>query len=411
MEKPLAGIRVLDFTRLFAGPFCTMHLGDLGADVVKVEEPSGGDPIRAQGPPYHVGYGMSFFAGNRNKRSIVLDMGRPEGKTLGRRLALRADVIVENFRPGVMDRFGLGYEVLSQENPGLVYASLSGFGADGPFKDRGAFDLTIQAEGGYMSITGERGGAPVKLGTSAFDLICGLYAKGGILAALLQRGKTGRGQLIETSLLEAEIAFLVNAAMEYLITGNIPGKCGSEHPQLVPYKAFRTQDGWLVIGAGMQRLCESFLRVIRREDLLKDPRFVDLGARVANRDAVYGELDAEVLKYTTADLLQRLNAAGVPCSPVNNMAEVFRHPQVLHREMLQYLDHPVYGRVPTVGPAVKYSGYDVKADWTAPPMLGEHTWPVLKEWLGLSQSELETMAAAGIIAAPDAHLPKERQRS
>ncbi len=395
--KPLTGTRVVDFTRHFAGPFCTMLLGDLGADVVKIEEPGAGDPTRSLGPPFHHGLGMSFLAANRNKRSVALDLKRPEGRALARALLLRADVVVENFRPGVMERLGLGWERLAQENPGLVYAALSGYGADGPWSERGAFDLTIQAEGGYMSITGERGGAPIKLGTSAFDLVCGLYAKGGILAALLERARTGRGQRIETSLLEGQVSFLVNAAMEFLVAGRTPEKMGSEHPLSVPYKAFRTADGWLVIGAGTQNLCESFLAVLERRDLLSDERFATPAARVANRDHVYAILDDEVRRWPTADLAERLNKARVPCGVVNDMAHVFSHPQVLHRRMLQHLEHPRYGRLPALGAAVKYSGFDVSAEWTAPPELGEHTGAVLTEWLNLDHSRIHELATAGII--------------
>jgi succinate--hydroxymethylglutarate CoA-transferase len=396
MGKPLEGIRVADFTRLYAGPFCTMLLGDLGADVVKIEEPGEGDPIRAQGPPFHQGQGMSFLAANRNKRSVALDLRKPEGQDIARALAISADVVVENFRPGVMERLGLAYASLAASNPRLVYAGLSGFGADGPYAERAAFDLTIQAEGGYMSITGERGGAPVKLGTSAFDLICGLYAKGAIVTALLQRTSTGRGQRIETSLLEAEVSFLVNAAIQYLLTGDNPVKWGSEHPQVVPYKAFRTADGWLVIGAGVQALFEAFVRALGRADLIEDERFATLPARVANRDLVYEVLDVEVARWTSAELLERLAAAGVACSPVNDMAGVFSHPQVLHRGMLRHLEHPGYGRVPTIGPAVKYSASDIAAGWTAPPMLGQHTRVVLKEWLGADDARVSELVASGV---------------
>ncbi len=395
--KPLAGVRVADFTRLYAGPFCTMLLGDLGADVVKIEEPVTGDPIREQGPPFHRGHGMSFLAANRNKRSVAVDVRKAEGCQIARALALRADVVVENFRPGVMARLGLDYPGLAEESPGLIYASLSGFGADGPARDRGAFDLTIQAEAGYMSITGERGGAPIKLGTSAFDLVCGLYAKGAIAAALFQRTRTGRGQRIETSLLEAEVSFLVNAAMEYLLTGRNPEKWGSEHAQVVPYKAFRTADGWLVIGAGVQGLFESFVEVLGRDDLIGDERFATPAARVANRDQVYAVLDDEVRRWRTADLADRLTAAGVACSPVNDMAGVFTHPQVLHRGMLRHLEHPVYGRVPTLGPAVKYSGSDVAAGWTAPPAVGEHTRAVLQQWLELAERHVDDLVASGAV--------------
>jgi succinate---hydroxymethylglutarate CoA-transferase len=381
--KPLAGIRVLDFTRIYAGPYCSMLLGDHGADVVKVEMP-GGDPVRRQGPPFHHGMGMTFLAANRNKRSIVLDVKKREDLDRVRRLAARADVIVENFRPDVMPRLGLGYEELSRSSPGIVYASLSGMGADGPDADKGAFDLTIQAIGGFMSITGERGGKPIKVGTSIFDLVCGLNAYSAIVMSLYQRRQTGRGQHVETSLLESEVAFLVDAAMEYLVSGHVRERWGSEHSQIVPYKAFETLDGLVVIGAGYESVFQPFLEVIGRPDLLDDPRFATLAARVENRDAVYAVLDAEVRRHRTDDLLARMEKAGVPCARVNDMREVFDEPQVLHRRMRMNLKHPVYGDVPTIGPAVKYSGFDVTDGWSAPPLLGEHEAAILADWLGES---------------------------
>jgi len=379
--KPLAGIRVLDFTRIYAGPYCTMLLGDHGADVVKVEAPDG-DPLRRQGPPFHHGDGMSFLSANRNKRSIVLDLKRPEDRARALAMARRADVVVENFRPGVMERLGLGYDALAAENPRLVYASLSGMGADGPDAETGAFDLTIQAVGGFMSITGERGGAPIKLGTSVFDLLCGLNAYSGIVLSLYRRRETGTGQRVETSLLESEVAFLVDAAMEYLVTGHSRTRWGSEHSHLVPYKVFDTADGMVAIGAGYEDVFRPFLDVIGRRDLLDDPRFATLAARVSHRDAVYEVLDAEVRKHPTAELAQRMERAGVPCAPVNDMQQVFAHRQVLHRQMLQRLIHPQYGELPSIGPAVKFSGFDVAGGWQAPPLLGEHTRDVLADWLG-----------------------------
>lgn len=380
-RKPLSGIKVLDFTRLFAGPFCTMLLGDLGADVVKVEAPEG-DPIRYQGPPFYKNHAFSFLAANRNKRSVVIDMRSAEGKALALELAQKADVIVENFRPGVMQRMGLGYEALAAKNPRLIFVSMSGFGASGPYSEKGAFDLTIQAEGGYMSITGERNGAPIKLGTSAFDLVCGQYAMSAIAIALFDRERTGKGQRIETSLFESEITYLMDAGMQYLTTGESKGKWGSEHAQLVPYKAFRAADGWVVIGAGVQNLFERFLQVIGRTDLLTDPRFADVKARVANRDEVHKVLDAEVRRFKVADIVEKLDAAKVPCSPINNMEQVFTHPQALHRGMVQKVEHADYGAVNVIGPAVKYGGFDIAADWSAPPLLGEHNDTVKKDWLG-----------------------------
>jgi succinate---hydroxymethylglutarate CoA-transferase len=380
-RKPLTGIKVLDFTRLFAGPFCTMLLGDLGADVAKVEAPDG-DPIRHQGPPFYKDHSFSFLAANRNKRSITIEMKSPEGKALARKLALAADVIVENFRPGVMKRLGLDYESLAAERPGLIYVSMSGFGGDGPFSEVGAFDLTIQAEGGYMSLTGERDGEPIKLGTSAFDLVCGQYAMGAVMTALFDRTRTGKGQLIETSLFEGEISFLVDAGMQYLTTGVSKGKWGSEHAQLVPYKAFEASDGWVVIGAGVQNLFERLLDVLGRMDLLADERFAKLSGRVTNRDALYEILGTELRRFTVADLVKKLADAQVPCSPINNMEQVFNHPQALHRGMVQKVEHADYGPLSVIGPAVKYSGFDVASDWQAPPLLGEHTAAVSKDWLG-----------------------------
>jgi len=325
---------------------------------------------------------MSFLAANRNKRSIVLDLKREDDRQRALDLAARADVLVENYRPAVMERFGLDYEALSRLNPRLIYASLSGMGADGPSSDKGAFDLTVQAEGGFMSITGERGGRPIKLGTSVFDLLCGLNAFSAIAVALYDRRSGGVGQRIETSLLESEVAFLADAAMEYLVSGHVRGRWGSEHSQIVPYKVFDTADGMVVIGAGYESVFRAFMKVIGREDLLDEPRFRTLAARVENRDAVYEVLDAEVRRHATADLVGRLERAGVPCAPVNDMRQVFEHPQVLHRGMLKYLEHPVYGRIPTLGPAVKYSGFDVAEGWKAPPLKGEHNGQVLNDWLG-----------------------------
>ena len=391
-NKPLSGIRILDFSRFFAGPYCAQLLGDLGADVVKVELPGKGEPLRRQGPPFFRGQGITFYAGNRNKRSLTLDMQTERGRKVARALCLKADVVLENFRPDVMPRLGLDYAGMAAESPRMVYASISGFGADGPDMRLGAFDLTIQAVGGYMSITGEPGGAPIKLGTSAFDLIAGMNCHAAILAALLQRSVTGKGQKIETSLLESEVAFLINAALEYLMTGEEPQKWGSEHAQIVPYKAFKTADGWVVIGAAYPNLFAALCMVLGREDLVTDPRFADMPGRVTNREDLYGILDAEVAKHGKAELMAKLEAAKVPYAPVNNMEQVFSHRQVKHRGMLQLLHHPVYGEVPSLGAAVKYSGFDVTAGWTAPPLLGEDTDAVLERLLGLDAGQREWLA-------------------
>lgn len=396
-NKPLSGIRVIDFTRFFAGPYCAQLLGDLGAEVVKVEQPGNGDPLRIQGPPFHHGNGITFYATNRNKRSLTLDMQTERGKQVARALCLKADVVLENFRPDVMPRLGLDYAGLAAESPRLVYASISGFGADGPDMKQGAFDLTIQALGGYMNITGERGGAPIKLGTSAFDMLAGMNCHAAILAALLQRSVTGRGQKVETSLLEAEVAFLVNAALEYLITGVEPQKWGSEHAQQVPYKAFKTADGWAVIAAGFPNLYAAFCKLLRRDDLITDARFAEMSGRVKHREILYGILDVEVAKHPTAKLIAELEAVKVPCAPVNNMQQVFSHRQVRHRGMLQTLRHRSYGEVPALGSAAKYSGFDVAAGWTAPPLLGEDSAAVLQEWLDLDAGAIAQLRMAKVI--------------
>jgi succinate---hydroxymethylglutarate CoA-transferase len=391
-EKPLSGLKVLDLTRIYAGPFCTMLLGDHGADVVKIEPP-GGDPTRRQGPPFLHEVGMTFLAANRNKRSIQLDAKTEDGRRLLYQLACAADVVAENFRPGVLTRLGIDYETISAVNPGVVYASLSGLGADGPAAERGGYDITVQAEFGYMSITGEKGGKSVKLGTSMFDLVTGLYAYSGILAALRQRDKTGRGQIVETSLMEAQVSFLVDAAMEYLAAGLVRKKWGSEHAQIVPYKVFSTADGEIVIGAGYQTVYEPFCRAIGREDLSVDPRFLTMADRVENRDTLYEILDKDLAQYRTEHLIKILTDAGVPTAPVNDVEQVFSHPQVLHRGMRLNVPHSAYGEVPSLGPAVKYSGFDVTSGWRGPPTLGEGTDDVLAEWLEDPGMELPTKRA------------------
>ncbi len=380
-KKPLEGIKVVDFTRLFAGPFCTMLLADLGADVVKIESPEG-DPIRTQGPPFYDGKSMGFIAVNRNKRSIVLNTKNEDEREIAHKLALEADVLVENFRPGVMDRMGLGYETLSKENPRLVYAAMSGMGATGPMKDKGAFDLTIQAEGGYMSLTGERDGSPIKLGTSAFDLVCGQYATTAILTALYERERTGKGQRVETSLFEGIVTYLVDAGAEWLLAGQLRRKWGSEHVSNVPYKAFEGSDGYIVIGAAVPRLFTSFCEVLGRPDIATDARFRTMQDRVVNRDTLYEILDAEVAKWSIDELADKLDAANVPCAPVNTLDRVFEHPQTVARDMLVHATKADGSEMPMIGSAMKFERFKVTDGWREPPALGQDTESVLAEWLG-----------------------------
>lgn len=380
-DKPLKGIRVADFSRLIAGPFCTMLLADLGADVVKIEPPEG-DPIRMQGPPFFDGLSMGFMAVNRNKRSIAMNLKDEKSKDLVRRMVLGADIVVENFRPGVMDRLGLGYAEVSAENPRLIYASISGMGASGPLRDKGAFDLSVQAEAGFMSLTGEPGGVPIKLGTSVFDLVCGHHALGAIMAALYQREKTGQGMLIETSLFEGVMSYLVDAGMEWLAAGQLRPKWGSEHASNVPYKAFETNDGWIVIAAAVQRQFDLLSQVLGRNDLVDDPRFRRMQDRVTNRVALYGILDAEIKKRGVRELAAALDAVGVPCAPVNTLDEVFQHPQARARNMVVPVHMADGAELRLIGPAVKYSDFDVAENWAPPPKLGADNDDVIADWLG-----------------------------
>ena len=380
-KKPLSGLRVLDFTRFLSGPYGTMLLGDLGAEVLKLEDTRSGDPLRVQGPPFFRGDGITYHASNRNKKSLQVDLKNAGDLKRVRELCDAADVVVENFRPGVMAQYGLDHEALARTNSRLIYASISGYGADGPLAENGAFDLTIQAYGGYMSITGEENGPPVKPGTSAFDLIAGMNVCTGVLAAVLHRTQTGKGQRVETSLLEGEVAFLANAALEYLYGFGVPGRLGSGHPQLVPYKVFATADGYLVIGAGVQNIWEALARALGREDLITHQKFSNLAARVENRAHVNATVEAETSQHTTEELAALLEAAGVPCSPVNTMDKVFAEAQVLHRRMVVPLAEGTARAVQTVGSSVKYSAFEITQGWSVPPELGEGGAALAAQWL------------------------------
>lgn len=358
-----------------------MILGDHGAEVLKVEPPGGGDPTRLQGPPFLDGEGLTYLATNRNKSSVVLDFKKAEDLELLRRLACEADVLVENFRPGILERFALDYESLRQFNPRLIFGSISGFGSTGPMADQGAFDLTIQALGGYMSITGEPGRPPIKLGTSAMDMLAGMNLFSAIMVALFERSRTGHGQHVETSLLESQVALLSNAAFEHLLGVGEPAKMGSEHPQLVPYKAFATADGWIVIGAGVQNLFEKLVKTLGQSDLLTDERCVSLAARLRNRSFVNEAIERLTSGWRTSDLVARLTAAGVPSAPVLSIAEVFQSKQVRERKMVVQLNHERPERQVTLGSPVKYSEYDLTEAWQPAPRLDEGGHEMVARWL------------------------------
>jgi formyl-CoA transferase len=380
MILPLDGVRVVDLTQVMGGPFCTMQLGDLGADVIKVEPPHGdlsrsmgGAALRMPG-----GDNAPFFALNRNKRSIVLDLAADPDRAVFMALVRTADVLVESFRPGVTRRLGVDYDTLAPLNPRLIYASISGFGQTGPYADRPGFDLIAQAMSGIMSVTGEPNGNPVKCGVPIADLAVGLFAVNGVLAALIARGTTGRGQHIDTSLFESALAMAVWETTEYWATGEAPHAFGSAHRLSAPYQAFRTTDGFITLAALTQAQWKALCLTLDREPLATDPRFETNAARMANRPALVTEIESALGARTTDDWVARLLAAGVPAGPIRDFAQVFDDPHTQARRMIEDVDHPVAGRLRTLGFPLKMSDTPLRVR-RAPPLLGEHTAEILRE--------------------------------
>lgn len=368
---PLDGLVVLDLSRVLAGPYCTMILGDLGADVIKIEHPDG-DDTRRWGPPFVGGESAYFLAVNRNKRSAIADLRTAEGRELVRRIALQADILVENFRPGTLERFGLGLDSLREENPRLITLTISGMGASGPKSDQPGYDFIVQAMGGLMSITGPAEGPPSKVGVAIVDLTTGMMAANAILAALYARERTGVGQHIDISLLETQVAWLANVASAYLTTGEDPARHGNAHPTIVPYQTFRARDAEFALGVGNDtqwvRLCDA----IGLPELARDARFRTNPDRVANREALISLLSEHFATATAAEWVSRIDAAGIPVGPLRTVAEVFEDPQVHAREMVVSVEHPSIGELRLVGIPFKFS--DTPATIRRPPpLLGEHT--------------------------------------
>ena len=375
-DLPLAGIRVTDFSRVLAGPLATMVLADLGADVVKVERPGTGDDTRGWGPPF-VGDDAAYFLSlNRNKRSVALDLGSDEGAAAARRLALAGEVVIENFRPGLMARFGLDFEALSSIRPDLVYCSLTAFGEDGESASRPGYDIIVQALTGLMSFTGQPGGEPTKVGVALLDVVCGLYAANAIQAALLRRHATGRGGRVTVSLFDASVAATVNQAANYLLGGVVPEPLGNQHPNIVPYQLFETVDRPFILAAGNDRLFERTCEVIGRADLATDDRFATNQARVRNREALIPLLAEVFATRPAAEWLAALEAAAVPCAPVRRVDEVFASPE--GAAMIQEVDDPVRGLLRLVAGPIRVDGAATPAR-LPPPRLGEHTEEVLGE--------------------------------
>ena len=377
--QPLHGIRVLDLSRVLAGPYCTMVLGDLGADVVKVEPP-GGDETRAWGPPFAGGESAYYLCVNRNKRGMVVDLKTEEGKSTLRELALKSDVLVENFRPDTLARFGLDYETLRPHHPRLVYCSISGFGQTGPLRDRPGYDFMIQAMGGLMSITGEPDGEPMKVGVAAADLFAGQNAVIGILAALQARERTGEGQYIDIALFDSQLGWLANVASNYLISEELPARYGNGHPNIVPYQSFAASDGWFALAVGNDKQFARLCELIDRPEWSSDERFATNTARVTHREELIPLLKPLFALRRVEEWLSALKSADIPCGPINTLDQVFAEPQVSAREMLVHMEHPTIQDLPLVGSPLKFSKTPVQYR-LPPPRLGEHTNVILKETL------------------------------
>ena len=397
---PLAGVKVIELTHIMAGPVCGLMLADLGADVIKVEKIPGGDDTRRMVPPKIGDESAAFMMMNRNKRGIAVDLKKPEGAEILHRLLRDADVLIENHRRGTMERLGLGYEALARENPGLVYCSVSGFGRTGPYADRGGFDLIAQGMSGLMSITGEGPGRPpVKVGAPVTDITAGILAAMGVLAAYTNRLKTGKGQVVDTSLFEAGIVHTYWQSAICLATGVPPGPLGSAHPLSAPYQAFPTANGWINVGAANQNNWEKFCAVIGAEALKSDPRFKSNGDRMANLPALTALLDEKFRTRSTAEWLEILERAGVPAGPVLSIAEMHADPQTQARDMVPSVTHSRAGAVKTIGVPVKFSDTPAGVRRGA-PIMGEHTREVLQS-IGYSDAEIERLLRAGAVAAPE----------
>jgi formyl-CoA transferase len=392
----LRGIRVLDLSRILAGPWCTMMLGDLGAEVIKVERPGTGDDTRTWGPPFVKGESAYYLCCNRNKKSIVIDLKNPRGAELVRQLAQVSDVLVENFTPGLMQEFGLDYPTLHELNPRLVYCSITAYGQDGPYRDRPGYDMVLSAVGGLMWITGPQGGEPCKVGVAITDVLTGVHTAGAITAALLWRERSGRGQYIDASLLDVQVACLANIASNYLVAGKEAQRWGTAHESIIPYQVFPTKDQPIAIAVANQKLWTIFCEVVGRKDWIGDPRFDSNARRVSNREALL-PLVAEIFAQKTCDeWMELLLAASIPCGPVNNMKRLFADPQVLHRGMLAEVPHPTIGTLRLGGVPLKYSETPA-AIRRPPPLLGQHTEEVLADVLDLGAEQIDTLRRQGVM--------------
>ena len=405
MTAPLAGLRVFDLTRILAGPTCTQLLGDLGAEVVKIERPGQGDDTRKWGPPYvqdkdgdDTETSAYYLSSNRNKRSVTLDIASAEGQRLARQLIQESDVVVENFKAGGLKKYGLSYDDVKEIAPHIIFCSITGFGQTGPYASRAGYDYLAQGMGGIMSLTGEPDGEPMKVGIGIADIMCGMYASSAILAALHHRHQTGEGQHIDLALLDTQVSWLTYEGLNYLTSGELPKRRGNEHPNIVPYKTMPAADGYFILAVGNDSQFAKFCAEAGRPELAEDPRFTTNAERVRNRAALYPILDAITAERPLEDWVDALNARGVPSGPVNTLDRVFADPQIQHRNMQIQMDYPeaARGKVDLIGNPIGFSRTPVSYR-QPPPKMGAHTEAVLQEALGLDEAEIKRLRDQGVI--------------
>ena len=404
MAGPLLGFRVLDLSRILAGPWASQMLADLGAEVIKIERPGSGDDTRGWGPPYMPDESAAattesayFHGANRGKQSLCIDMGKPRGQALIRDLVKHSDVLIENFKVGGLARYGLDYDSLKTVNSKLVYCSITGFGQTGPYATRAGYDFMIQAMGGMMSVTGEADGQPMKIGVALADVLTGLYAANAIQAALIHQRETGQGQYIDMALLDVQVATLANQAMNYLATGISPRRLGNAHPNIVPYQAFQTVDGYIILAVGNDAQFERFCDLAEVPEIAADERFRKNSDRVGHRETLVPQISAIMQSKTSADWLEQLNSRGIPCGPINDIEQVFADPQVQHRGLQLELEHPVAGKVASVANPIRLSQTPIEYD-QSPPLLGQHTDAVLQRILNLDADAITDLRNNAIIA-------------
>lgn len=392
----LSDIRVIDLSRILAGPYCTMVLADYGAEVIKIEQPGTGDGTRQWGPPWVDGESAYFLSVNRNKKSITLNLKSESGRDILRKLVADADVFIENFKVGDMKKMGLDYPALSQDHPELIYCSISGYGQTGPYRQRPGYDFMIQAQGGIMSISGPAKGEPHKVGVAIVDITAGLFASNAILTALHHRQKSGEGQYIDIALLDSQVAWLANVAHNYFATGEAPSRYGNAHANIVPYETFPTADGYIALAVGSDQQYHKFCRVVERIDLWQDERFQTNASRVAYRQVLIPMLQKLFRTRSTESWYELLLDAGIPVGPINDIPTILNDPQVAAREMVQEINHPAAGPIKLLGPVAKMSKTPAKIR-QAPPILGDDTDLVLRERLGYSTEQINTFREAGVI--------------